>query len=88
MPDKERKKLLNDLCVMCGRKCVIPNSMHIPDCSNGATEVEYRGGFASVSRSEYGGYQVAIKTVNTNASTLNADRSVSAPLLSPSHSHV
>ena len=88
MPDKERKKLLNELCKMCGRKGVIPSSMHIPDCSNGAAEIEYQGGFASVSRSKYGGYQVAIKTVNTNTKTLKDDRSVSVPLLSPSHSHV
>ena len=87
MPDKDRKKLLNDLCKMCGRKCVIPSSMHIPDCSNGATEPEYTGGFASVTRSKYGGYHVAIKTVNTSAKTLKDDRSVSVLLLSPSHLH-
>ena len=62
--------------------------MHIPDCSNGATEVEYNGGFASLSRSQYGGYQVAIKTIHTNASTLNPDRSVSVLLILPSYLHL
>ena len=88
MPDQERKKLLNDLCKMCSRKWVIPSSMHIPDCSNGTTKVEYQGAFASVSRSLYGGYLVAIKTVNMGAKTLEEDRSVSVLLLLPSHSHV
>ena len=88
MPDEERKKLLNELCKLCGRKCVIPSSMHIPDCSNGATEPEYTGGFASVTRSQYGGYQVAIKTVNTNTKTLKDDHSVSVLLHSSSHSHL
>ena len=87
MTNKERMKLLNDLCRTCGRKCVIPSSMHIPDCSNGAAEVEYMGGFASISRSEYGGYRVAIKTVTTGAKTLKDDRSVSVLLLSPSRLH-
>ena len=86
MPNKERMKLLNDLCRTCGRKCVIPSSMHIPDCSDGAV-VEFVGGFASISRGQYGGYQVAIKTVTTGVKTMNDDRSVSVLLLSPSHLH-
>ena len=36
--------------------------MHIPDCSEGAVEVEC-GGFADVSRGTYEGRQVAIKVV-------------------------
>jgi hypothetical protein len=85
MPDSERRKLLNELCKICSQHCVIPNSMHIPDCSNDATEVEYMGGFAKVSRSKYGGYQVAIKAVNVCTQDLKPIRSVSVPLLSPTH---
>jgi len=41
---------------------MIPNSMHIPDCSEGSMEVA-SGGYANVSRGTYEGRQVAIKVV-------------------------
>ena len=51
--------------------------MHIPDCSNGAMEVE-RGGFADVSRGTYQGRRVAIKVVRVYiTSDLDAILSVS-----------
>ena len=62
MSDRERLKLLNKLCKTCSRHRVIPKSMHIPDCSKGAVEVEC-GGFANVSKGKYKGHRVAIKVV-------------------------
>jgi hypothetical protein len=62
MSDQERLKLLNKLCKACSRHRVIPKSMHIPDCSKGAVEVE-RGGFANVLQGTYKGRRVAIKVV-------------------------
>jgi hypothetical protein len=62
MSDQERLKLLNKLCKTCSRHRVIPKSMHIPDCSKGAVEVD-RGGFANVSQGTYKGRRVAIKVV-------------------------
>jgi hypothetical protein len=47
---------------------VIPKSMHIPDCSEGAVEVE-RGGFADVSQGTYKGRLVAIKVVRAYATS-------------------
>ena len=77
MSDQERLKLFNKLCKTCSRYRVIPTSMHIPDCSQGAEEVEY-GGFADVSRGTYGGRRVAIKVVRAYVtSDLDAIRSVS-----------
>jgi hypothetical protein len=60
--DRERLKLLNELCKTCSRHRVIPKSMHIPDCSKGAMEAG-RGGFANVLRGTYKGRRVAIKVV-------------------------
>ncbi|KAF9789584.1 kinase-like domain-containing protein [Thelephora terrestris] len=74
MSDKERRRLFNELCKTCSRRRVIPDSMYIPDRSNEAT-VEYTGGFATVSRSAYGGHQVAIKVINVYTNTLNTTRS-------------
>ena len=62
MPDRERLKLLNELCKTCSRHGVIPKFMHVPDCSEGSIEVEC-GGFANVSQGMYEGRQVAIKVV-------------------------
>jgi hypothetical protein len=62
MSDRERVKLLNNLCKMCSRHRVIPKSMHIPDCSKGSVEVEH-GGFSAVSQGTYKGHRVAIKVV-------------------------
>ena len=80
MSDRERLKLFNELCKICSRHRVIPKSMHIPDCSEHATPVEHIGGFSSVSRSTYEGYQVAIKDVNLY--TVNLSEILSASNLS------
>ena len=88
MSDRERQKLMNELCHMCSRHCVIPNSMRIPDCSNDATEVHYWEGLRSLSKSTYAGYQMAIKDVNVRTVDLGTFRSVSVPLLSSPSSHV
>jgi len=80
MSDRERLRLLNKLCKMCSRHCVIPTSMHIPDCSEGSVEVE-SGGFADVFQGTYEGRRVAIKVVRAYVtSDLNVIRSVSALL--------
>ena len=53
--------------------------MHIPDCSEGAVEVE-RGGFADVSQGMYQGRRVAIKVVRVYiTSDLDDILSVSKP---------
>jgi len=62
MSDKDWLKLLNSLCKTCSQHLVVPNSMHIPDCSEGAVEVA-RGGFANVLKGTYKGRQVAIKVM-------------------------
>jgi len=85
MPDRERLKLLNRLCKTCSKHCVIPTSMHIPDCSDDSVEVE-SGGFADVSQGTYKGRQIAIKVVRTYiTSDLDLIRSVSG-LPTPLHS--
>jgi len=77
MSDRERFKLLNKLCKTCSRRCVIPTSMHIPDCSEDSAEVEC-GGFADVSQGTYEGRRVAIKVVRVYVtSDLDLIRSVS-----------
>jgi len=86
MSDQERLKLLNKLCKACSRHCVIPTSMHIPDCSEDSVEVE-SGGFADVSQGTYEGHRVAIKVVRAYVtSDLDLIRSVSVspiPLYQP-----
>jgi len=86
MSDRERLKLLNELCKTCSRYRVIPKSMHIPDCSEDSTEVE-SGGFADVSQGTHEGRRVAIKVVRAYiTSDLDLIRSVSVlstPLYPP-----
>jgi len=77
MSDRERLKLLNELCKTCSRHRVIPKSMHIPDCSEDSVEAEC-GGFADVSQGTYEGRRVAIKVVRAYiTSDLDLIRSVS-----------
>jgi len=84
MSDREQLKLLNELCKTCSRHCVIPKSMHIPDCSEDSVEVEC-GGFADVSQGTYEGRRVAIKVVRAYiTSDLDLIRSVSV-LSTPSY---
>jgi len=82
MSDQERLKLLNSLCKMCSQHCVIPTSMHIPDCSEDSVHVE-SGGFADVLQGMHEGRRVAIKVVRAYiTSDLDLIRSVSV-LLTP-----
>jgi len=84
MSDRERLKLLNELCKICSRHRVIPKSMHIPDCSEDSVEIEC-GGFADVSQGTYNGRRVAIKVVRAYlTSDLDLIRSVSV-LSTPSY---
>ena len=62
--------------------------MHIPDCSQNATEVEYTGGFSKVSQCTYQGYRVAVKVVKVNVSNLDLVLSVSDLPFYSSHSPV
>ena len=83
MSDRERLKLFNELCKMCSRHRVVPKSMHIPDCSKDAVEVEC-GGFANVSQGTYEGRQVAVKVVRVYiTSDLDVILSVSLPPTPP-----
>jgi len=80
MSDRERLKLLNELCKTCSRHRVIPKSMNIPDCSEDSVEVE-SGGFADVSQGTHEGRRVAIKVVRTYVtSDLDLIRSVSVSM--------
>ena len=85
MSDRERLKLFNELCKTCSRHRVIPRSMHLPDCSNEAAQVDYAGGFANVSKSTYEGHQVAVKVVRVYATNLKKVLSVS--VLPPTSLH-
>ena len=77
MSDQERLKLFNKLCKTCSRHHVTPRSMHIPDCSEGAVEVEC-GGYANVLRSTHEGRRVAVKVIRMYiTSDLDIIRSVS-----------
>jgi len=78
MLDQEHLRLLNELCKTCSWHCVIPKSMHIPDCSENSVEVE-SGGFADMSQGTHEGHWVAIKVVRAYiTSDLDLIRSVSA----------
>ena len=83
MSDQDRLKLFNKLCKTCSRHRVIPKSMHIPDCSEGSTEIT-SGGCADVSQGIYEGRRVAIKVVRIyTTSDLDVTLSVSLlPVLS------
>jgi serine/threonine protein kinase len=81
MSDRDRVKLFNELCKTCSRHRVIPKSMHIPDCSTDATQVQYTGGFSNVSQSTYEGHRVAIKVLHVYSNNLNAVLSVSGPTI-------
>jgi len=81
MSDRERLKLLNELCKTCSRHRVIPKSIHIPDCLQDSVEVEW-GGFADVSQGTYEGRRVAIKVGRAYVtSDLDLIRSVSVSMV-------
>jgi len=61
---KDRHELLNTLGKMCRQLETIPDSMGIENCANGPADEEYGGGCGTVSRGEYRGRPVAIKTLH------------------------
>ena len=63
IPLKDRPKFLNKLGKMCSQLKTIPDSIRIEDYSGDLTVEEHGGGFATVSRGEYQGRPVAIKTL-------------------------
>lgn len=77
MSDQQRLKLFNKLCKTCSKHCIIPTSMHIPDCLKDSVEVDY-GGQANISKGMYEGRQVAVKAVRIYVtSNMNVIQSVS-----------
>jgi len=86
MSDRERLKLFNKFRKTCSRHRVVPKSMHIPDCSEGSTEVA-SGEYADVSQGIHEGRQVAIKVVRVST-TSDLDVILGVSLLSMlSHSY-
>lgn len=63
IPFMDRPELLNTLGKMCSRLKTIPDSVRIESCLDGQTH-EYGGGCAIVSRGQYRGRAVAIKTLH------------------------
>lgn len=61
---KDQPEFLNVLGKLCRQLKTIPDSMRIGDCSGNLTDEEYGGGSATVSRGEYRGRSVAVKTLN------------------------
>lgn len=62
VPLKDRPKFLNKLGKMCSQLKTLPDSIRIENYSDGGAFD--RGGFATVSRGEYQGRPVAIKTLH------------------------
>ena len=77
--------LLNKLCKTCSRHRVVPKSMNIPDCSEGAVEVQC-GGFSTVSQSTYEGRRVGVKVMRMYV-TSDLDTILGVSLL-PTISHL
>lgn len=61
---RDQPEFLNILGKMCRRLGTIPDSMRIENCPNGPMDEEYGGGCGTVSRGEYRGRPVAIKTLH------------------------
>ena len=64
IPLKDQPKFLKKLGKMCGQLNTIPDSIRIENYSDGLTVEERDGGYATVSRGEYQGRPVAIKTLH------------------------
>ena len=63
MPDDERSVKLSELCKLCGRTKLIPDSMKLQGYSGGGAEVkEYKGPY-SVYQSEIKGRKVSVKVL-------------------------
>ena len=83
LSDQKWLKSFNELCKTCSRHRIIPESMHIPDCSEGSVEVA-SGGSADVLQGTYQGRRVAIKVVHVYIRDLDVIFSVSL-LPAPPH---
>ena len=64
VPLKDQPKFLNKLGKMCSQLKTIPDSIRIEDYSDDPTIEEHGGGCATVTRGEYQGRPVAIKTLH------------------------
>jgi len=64
VPLKDRPKFLNKLGKMCSELKTIPDSIRIENHPDGPAVEERHGGCATVSRGEYRGRPVAIKTLH------------------------
>ncbi|KAF9646793.1 kinase-like protein [Thelephora ganbajun] len=60
-----RKTCVKSLYMACARHTLIPRSLRIELCNSSAGVVRYRGGFGDVSKHEYQGREVAVKTLRT-----------------------
>jgi len=63
MSDQERGKKVKKLSRICGQTGVLPRSMHIQGLSEGSTEPECHGGYASVFKNMHDGILVAVKVI-------------------------
>ena len=64
VPLKDQPKFLNKLGKMCSQLKTLPDSIRIENYSDGPTVEDHGGGCATVSRGEYHGRPVAIKTLH------------------------
>lgn len=58
-----RKKCLTTLCKICGRRGMLPRSLHIPLCYNRLDPPLYNGGYAEVWKGKHQGREVAVKVL-------------------------
>lgn len=68
---KERHRLLNSLCKMCGVLHSVPKSMVIPRLDKVSPLALFDGGFADVYQGECEGRLVAVKTLRLYAGKNN-----------------
>ena len=79
LPDQERQRLFNEFCKACSRYRMVPTSMYMPDCLQGAVEAAH-GGSATVWQNMYNGVCVAVKVFNIYP-TSNVDDLLSVSVL-------
>src|SRR6266478_1347279 len=61
---EDQPEFLNVLGKMCSQLKTIPDSLRIESHLNGSINEGYKGGRGTVSRGEYGGRPVAVKTLH------------------------
>lgn len=69
MSDQERGEKVNKLSKICGRTGVLPQAMRIRSLPEGSEEPECFGGFASIFKHMHNGIRVAVKVINTYATS-------------------